>query len=339
MPETQNQPFIFSRSNGAIEASSPFVDLSSDGEPIGFSLTLQKEPTFIKPGIVIEGLKFDKDNPSLAEIWGQIDRIKDFTEVKRPRKVLELLRSRVQYPYTWAMEELGQTDSQKAAWVERNVIAEGVMGPNLKLSEIVHCGYGICKHFATSYLYLAHEAGLTVALSTNGPDAVIGGGPGPVTNVYRRDNGEQLFKSCEVGKPIWAGHAWTEVGIGDRWMPVDPTTRLVGDNDKELATFLDANYRAVSTYGIDFQFKHPHLLFHRPRPLDFPVGNSIHTGTFTLNCEAEQRPGTLDPAKKAKYAGEIWPRPTSHSGPLKFKLEAFQSWSGLSVSLLDMQEA
>lgn len=338
MTETSNRPFAFSTTQNSIEAFSPFVQLSSAGAPLEFALTMQKEPTSIRPGMIIEKIEFDIYNPALSDIRTQIDEIKKSAEVKRPRMVLELLRSKIQYPYEWVLQELTQVNAQQAEWVKNHITDAGSKNPRLRLSDIISFGYGECRHFAVSYLYLAHEAGLTVALSNNGPDNYIGGGPGPIKNIPRRDDGQKLFKSCEIGKPIWAGHEWVEIKLGDRWMPVDPTTNLVGDNDEERTTFLDANYRAVATHGLSFQSDHPRLSFHLLRSLDFPVYQSVHTGTFTLNCEAAQKPITLNPEKKAQYTKEKWLKPTKHSGPLKFVVSSHQTRSGLTVSLINIQE-
>lgn len=337
MSETKNYPFTFSEYGGKVEAFSPNVHLSG-GDSINFSLSFKKEPTDIQPGMTIEWVEFDKDNQLLSDVWEQIDRIKKLAEDKRPRKVMELLRSKVQYPYDWILESLTLDNPNQAQWVRENIAIEPYISPYLKLSDIVTNGYATCRHFAASYLFLAHEAGLTVAFSTNSPDSIPGGGPGPIRNVRRRDDGEQLFKSCAAGQPIWAGHAWAEVRINDKWIPVDPTTNLVGDREDDFNTFFDADYRAASQYSLSFSDDLPDIYFFRHRDLDFPVGQSVHRGTFSLNCVARQKPLSLNPEKQAQYDKEEWPKPTEWKGPLRFVVGSAPIISGLNVSVLGVRE-
>jgi hypothetical protein len=131
--------------------------------------------------------------------------------------------------------ELENSDPEKAEFVKQQVLVTGSGGESW-LSEIFANGYGICSNMATAYLWLAERAGLKGIQLRNAD---------PITNIVAAETGDPIFKMTPLGEkaPL---HSWNEVYTSSHgWIPVDPTTKLVGDRPEYLATFTDAGYRGV----------------------------------------------------------------------------------------------
>jgi len=162
-------------------------------------------------------------------------------EKERIGRVLEILRSHLKYAYKDVIEELYKADSRKADWVEKNTGITSKI-PNFPLSQVLEGGFGICTHFATAYLWLAQKAGLKGVILSSGDNVI--------KNIRRSDNNERLFKSFEVGE-YTSPHVWVEIktSTGD-WIPVDPTTNLIGDTEEGLQMFREANYLSKDYEGI-----------------------------------------------------------------------------------------
>jgi len=205
------------------------------------------EVTFKKnPVSPVEGRSFgawsvfiDKEpSEQMKAITAEAEQLKGLPEEERVRAVLDLLLSHLQYAYEDRVEKVRAEDPEKADWISKNVgVKESAM--DVPLSKVFENGFGVCNHLSSAYIWLADKAGLKGALLASQP------GSGMLKNVLNPATGEPLFKSAAVGKPL-ESHAWTEIQMPDgRWLPVDPTTKLVGDTEQNMQTFRDANYKAA----------------------------------------------------------------------------------------------
>lgn len=123
---------------------------------------------------------------------------------------------------------------------------------------------------------------------------------GVVKNIKRSDREENLFKSVAIGEPT-AAHMWTEVQMSDgTWIPVDPSTNLVGDTQERMALFQEANYMASGEYGTTLTWS-PHELVPQASSLSFKPGEAISNAQYGLLLVAT--PGIPNPSYSPKYSG------------------------------------
>lgn len=169
----------------------------------------------------------------MQDIANQAESLKALPEDTRPRAAMELFRSQMHYAYNDVVAKLAETNPNTAEWIVKNTGLNHSVS-DVPLSELMENKYGICSHLAVGYLWLAQKAGLEGIIMTSNHNEL--------RNITRSDNGEALFKSVDVGQPASA-HAWVEIKLSNgRWIPVDPTTKLVGDTEEELRMFKEANY-------------------------------------------------------------------------------------------------
>lgn len=206
-PEVLRNEFSIKQVEGVFEVSSPHVELASKEQPLDFQVTLEKQPTKITNGTVIENITVDRENPAIQPMLEQARQLKDIPERERPRKIMELLRSNVQFAYNEVVDELAKTKPELAEWVARNTGINSSSATPLRLSEFVDAGHGVCRHLSVAMLVLADEAGMQGAYQTTAPHREA---KYTAHNVVRRDNGEPLFKMSKVDDPI-GGHAWVEI--------------------------------------------------------------------------------------------------------------------------------
>lgn len=201
---------------------------------------VEKQPITIQEGNIYPegtGVIIDSNGSQIPTLLEKARDLQELPEEERIHKVLELVRKNLKFPYSESITKVSETNPSLAEWVEENIY------PNskpVKLSELLEKGYGICKHLSALYLYLAQEAGLEgVYLSINRDT---------ITNILRSDNGEPLFKMTAVGGKMPVAHGWVEIKTSSgKWIPVDPTTNLVGDTEDGLSMFKQANYIAEVT--------------------------------------------------------------------------------------------
>ena len=209
-------------------------------------LTVEKQP--IK---IIEGESYadniiliDQENEKMRSIASEAELLLESPESERPRKVLDLLRSKMHYAYNDDVERLRENEPELAVWIEKNTGLKALNVKNVPLSELIEKGYGICGHLSVAFLWLAQKAGLNGVL--------LKSDHGVIKNIKRKDNGQKLFNSFEFGNSVSAHH-WVEIKKSDgKWIPVDPSTKLVGDSEQGLAIFREANYRAIID-GLHFE--------------------------------------------------------------------------------------
>lgn len=268
--------------NGVFIVSSPLVELASNKEPLKLAITLEKVPQLIEDGVEINEITIDRKSPKLQEMLKEAASLREIPEREKPRKIMELLRSKVSYAYDNMIAELGKTNPSLAKWVTKN-ITDCISSP-ISLSEIIDSGFGVCRHLSVAMLALAKETGINGSLVSNAtPDSKPELG---IKNVIRRDNGESLFKTLPVGTiQSRAGHIWVEFQMSNgEWIPVDPSTLLVGDTEEEMAIFSDANYRGVP-HNIEFIYQEPKgkLKTISNHDLWFYPGEAKHTGIIEIN--------------------------------------------------------
>ncbi len=187
------------------------------------------------------GVMIDEETPEAMAIAAQAEAIKNLPEIERPSKLMELLRSNLEYAYPDSINKLAMVDMQQAEWV-RNKIIKGI--GEVKLSEVLSSGFGICRHLSVVYLWLAQKAGLQGILLNSDPML-------PIKNIERSDTHVPLFKMTEVGESV-PSHAWVELKLSTgEWIPADPSTNLVGDTKEGLGMFKTANYKGVATCGLN----------------------------------------------------------------------------------------
>ncbi|MEK9156273.1 MAG: transglutaminase-like domain-containing protein [Patescibacteria group bacterium] len=244
--ETVRQPEI--NFDGQVaEVSYPNLNLTEHNPTSPeVTVTIEKQPTKIVEGETYcnGAVLVDTESESMRSLATQEEALKELPEAQRPGAVLKLLRENVHYAYNDVIDAIAQTNPDLAAWVAKNTGVDSHVF-KLPLSQIIDKGYGVCRHLSVAYLWLAQKAGLEGTLLTSDYRGI--------TNVERRDNGKQLFKSVAVGEPL-IPHAWTEVRLSNgEWVPVDPSVMLVGDTEEGMQTFQEAGYNANLSMGDRFR--------------------------------------------------------------------------------------
>lgn len=208
------------------------------------SIVLKKTPLRVEEGKSYGGnaVLIDTETKLMQELTTKAEEIKKLPEIQRPRALLALLGQYVKYAYNQTVEELANSNPSLAKWVAENTgLNSSVYG--VPLSQLFEKGYGICRHLSVAYLWLAQKAGIEGVL--------MRANHGVLKNIQRPDTGGKLFQTVELNQP-GPNHAWVELRASDgKWIPVDPSTRLVGDTDEGLSMFRQANYMADATAGLN----------------------------------------------------------------------------------------
>jgi hypothetical protein len=291
-PISQDEFQIRAPEKGKFEISMPDISLEIGGDPLVFSVTLQKEVTSLKPEEPV-----GDELPALQDMLTAAKALRAIPEQERPRQIMELLRSRVQYAHQGAIKKIEESDQQLATEVRDF----NGFPPLLQLSTLrraVQLGYGICGPLSVGMLVLGKEAGLEGAFLGNSPRAgkASGDDPNPIKNVIRLDNNQPLFKGDKnYGHSIPVAHSWVEFKLSDgTWMPVDPSAELVGDTEKGLQTFKAANYRASVGSTLKISALPDGAQFAGTRDLEFLPGEDLHTGMLAITPVANNYKGQID---------------------------------------------
>lgn len=206
--EIESNVDIVKSETGAIVT---FKELSLTGDnPTSerIRVRVEKQPLRLVPGntYLRNEIVFDQETEYMQELAHQAEALTAVPERERPRVVLELFRRSVHYAYDDIVEKLQEANPELAKWVAENTGLSCKTGIKVKLSDIIDKRYGVCRHLATGYLWLAQKAGLEGTLMVS----ELGG----ITNIKRSDTGEQLFRSAPVGVGL-AHHAWAEIRLSD----------------------------------------------------------------------------------------------------------------------------
>ena len=206
-------------------------------QPYEFPLRLEKHPIEVNDGDELGDfgirVKFEGELASLME---EAAEIKNLPEKERAVALLDLVRSKLSYPYPEAIEAAKKENPELGEWLDYR-FGKNPKSFGMDASECVRRGYGDCKVMSAVYLAAGKSAGLK---------GIIGGGG--VMNFERPDTKSLIFKSSEYQADQAVGHCWTEIQLSDgTWMPVDVSANMVASTPEMLEFFKKADYRLPPT--------------------------------------------------------------------------------------------
>lgn len=289
------------------KASVLYHDLELNGEnPTSpeVEIVVEKQPIELVEGESYSNraVLLDRETEKMQSLASKAEALLDLPEHERIAEVLDILKSEVRYAFNDVLEKVAETDPDLAKWVAENTGLNVSSVHNVPLSEIVEKGYGVCRHLAPAYLWLAQKAGLKGVILSSDTDLSV------IKNIKRSDTKEKLFKSVEVGQDV-AAHSWVEIKTSDgRWIPVDPSTGLVGASEEGLAMFKEANYMAYGNLGFDVEAKPGDKLRTKGTPVLFGPAEATASGKYCVELrglKSEIRIGKENwPPTNIPYLGE-----------------------------------
>jgi hypothetical protein len=324
--ENSNEGNLIEISTARESASASFANLELNAEnPASpeIRIVVEKQPIDL-----IEGKSYcnyavliDKETEGMRNLAAQAEALLQLPEQERPAKVLEIFRSHMHYAYNDVIEKLSESDPELAKWVAKNTGLSAASVSSVPLSQILEKGYGVCRHLATAYLWLAQKAGLKgVILSSDW---------GVLKNIERSDTKQKLFRSADVGQPVSA-HSWVEIKTSDgRWIPVDPSTKLVGDTEAGLAMFREANYLALGNQSLDVEAEPREKLDSRGTPILFAPAEAVASGIFCLELRSSKP--TIRLGKE-----NLLPTNAPYSGAGKLKIDTSAQFGGLALDIVEV---
>jgi len=275
-----------------------FKDLKLDQqnpESPKVSVLFKKEPVPVAGSFGSFSVSIDKEPSELMrDIEAEVLKLGDLPEAERVRAVMKLLREKVDYAFDDAVAAVYGAGTEKTKWIIDNVGVKG-QGFNIPLSKIFENKFGVCGHISSAFLWMASKVGLNGVFLTSKPNVI--------KNVINPETGLPLFKSVPLGEQV-PGHAWAEIKMTDgSWMPVDPTTRLVGDNPDSFRAFQDANYKAT-TNGIGISTSSLSLSFKQEIPTFLP-GQAVSQGNFWVGLAGPVKSGgVITKEAPTEYSGD-----------------------------------
>lgn len=300
--------------DGIFEISSPHVELHSNKEPLKLELTLGKLSTSVEEGERIDYITVNREGKTMQSMLIEAGKLKDLPDLEKPRKVMEILKKRVRYAFGDIVDELAMVNPTLADWVSKNTGLESSF-VSVNTSEIAESGYGICRHLAVMMLVLGKEAGLEGAFCTY---SRVDDPSDALRNVNRVDTGKPLFRGNNPGEPIPSAHAWVELKTCDGdWVPVDPSTELVGDTPEGLETFRQAKYQAQIGAYVNIEGMKGSTSYSSLECMAFLPGEGSHTGVVNINARRFKgiRISLSDNKDEERESGEA-----SYEGPLDLKI-------------------
>jgi hypothetical protein len=205
-------------------------------KPFEFDVHVKKEPITIKDGDRVTGNGIEvRHRGQLLELMTEAHALQELSELERIHKLVDLVHSKLTYPYPETIAQEQVQNPKKGKWLDE-VFAKGGWATQ-DVTSFLENGYGDCKVMVTTFLVLAQEAGLEgIACSDKNHS-------GALKNLIRPDTGKPIFKMGEIEQDVTFSHAWTEIQLSDgSWIPIDPTTRLIGDTPEMLNFIKAANY-------------------------------------------------------------------------------------------------
>lgn len=288
-------------------------------------VAIEKQPTKIVEGETYCNcaVLVDAESESMRSLAIQAEALKELPEAQRPAEVLKLLRENVHYAYNDVIDAIAQINPDLATWVAKNTGVDSHVF-ELPLSQIIDNGYGVCRHLSVAYLWLAQKTGLEGTLLTSDYKGI--------TNVERKDNGKQLFKSVAVGEPL-IPHAWTEIRLSDgRWIPVDPSVMLVGDSEEGMQTFQEAGYNANLSMGIDSEATPSDAITSKRSIPIIKPGQSGTEMSLSLLLKSTQ------PIIRI-FKENIPPTNIPYSGEAKLQIGAMSGWNTTGLRIVSVENA
>lgn len=320
--ETGSKPEITFNSKRATIVYGNLILSADNPTSSEISVVVKKLPTTILEGksYANGAVLIDEETEKMSSITSRAEALRTVPEIERPKAVLELLRENVQYAYNDVGEAVSKSDPELASWVAQNTGINS-SASNVPLSELIDKGYGVCRHLAVAYLWLAQKAGLEGTLMASDY--------GGIRNIKRTDTGERLFKSVDVGQPLPA-HAWAEIRTSDgRWIPVDPSVKLVGDTEEGLSMFQEAGYEGIWGYGIEIDTQ-PNELSPNSTKMTMPPAQSTAEAKFSLLLKSTKPTLRL-------FAENIPPTNTPYSGEGKLAINTTQASGVVNLQLVSVK--
>ncbi len=209
------------------------VELVPD-QVFSFNIRVRKEPVEIHDGDNLGAnsveVKFQDESLSLMQ---EAEKLAELPEEERLVALTELIRSKLMYPYPDVIESAQAENPELREWFETRFGPHPSVG-KLELNDFLRNGYGDCKVMASAYLLAAQSARMK---------GVYASSSNSLKNVVRPDTGKPIFKSVELDRDTNSAHAWVEIQLSNgRWIPVDPTTNMIGLKEDMMEAFRQAGY-------------------------------------------------------------------------------------------------
>ncbi len=323
--EEEEDSLEISVSEGSAFVSFHDLELSAESPTSSeIQIVVEKQPIDLVEGRSYADFSvlMDRETEKMVDLGAKAEALLELPEKERPAIILKILRSRVHYAYNEVIQKLSETDPELARWVAENIgLNSSVL--NIPLSEIIEKGYGVCGHLATAYLWLAEKAGLKgVILSSN---------QGTIKNIRRSDTGEKLFESVEIGQPVSA-HSWVEIITSDGvWIPVDPSTKLIGDSRDGLAIFKDANYMSSAHLSLDGETEPRDKLSPKWTPMLFAPAEATASGTCSLELRSTK-------SILRFHEKDLPPTNIPYSGEGKLQINRDEQSGGMSLDIIEVKK-
>ncbi len=141
-----------------------------------------------------------------------------------------------------------------AKWIREDInydLKTALENPNQKSSEVFISKSGVCKEITNLYVSMIRSLGI----------------PARVVSGYAYTNSDELVEFLNSN---WGGHAWSEVLIGDIWVPFDLTYNQYGYVDAShivLEKAKNSEQSSVSFHGNGYGFP--------LRPTSLPIDNKL----------------------------------------------------------------
>lgn len=215
------------------------VELTPEQEfPV--NIRVRKEPIEVLDGDNLGSnsveVKFENEAVALME---EAEKLAELPEEERLVALMELVRRKLKYPYPDVMEAAQLENPELKEWFGQRFGKNPSIG-NLRLNDFLKNGYGDCKIMAAAYILAAQSAKMKGIYANSGSS---------LKNVVRPDTGKPVFKSVELDKDTNSAHAWVEIQLSDgRWVPVDPTTNMVGLGEM-IEVFRQAGYNVPIAFN------------------------------------------------------------------------------------------
>jgi hypothetical protein len=289
-------------------------------------LTVGKQPLLLSEGKSFAGFAvlMDQESEKMKQLSEQANSMRNLPEQQRIKEVLELLSNNVHYAYKDVVSGLYQKNQELAKWVEANVVV-GARTTDIPLSEVIDKGYGVCGHLSVAYLWLAQKAGLEGTLMSCDHNTI--------KNIARDNTDEKLFKSTDIGQTVSA-HMWAEIQTANNlWVPVDPSTRLIGDSEENLSMFQRANYIGNGNLGLDVDAQ-PKELTPKNTGVSFKPGEVTTQARYSLLLSS-----TMPTMRFAVGSPPLNIPPTNvpYSGEGKLQINTTQFRGTVNLAILDVK--
>lgn len=279
------------------------------------NIRVRKEPIEVQDGDSLGSnsveVKFEDEALSLME---EAEKLVELPEEERLAALTQLVHSKLKYPYPDVIEAAGAENPELKKWLEKR------FGPNpslwkLELNDFLKNGYGDCNIMAAAYLVAAQSAKMKGIYVNSGVS---------LKNVTRPDTGKPVFKSVELDRDTNSAHAWVEIQLSDgRWIPVDPTTNMIGLGEM-IEVFRQAGYNVPVT----FKSEVPSDLELEQDDSTFTPGESEKELTLKLKIGSVTSSGNSTSTKRFKtdkFSGNVDVELNSSTDPKSMDLDFIDS--------------